>query len=198
MNDFILQLASGSPTPGGGGAAALIGAVGTALCSMVANLTSGKQKYAEYQHDIERILDSTAVSIQTLMSLIQKDADVFEPLSCAYRIPKDNLERDSILQEALKNACTVPLEVMRELIIVTDIIEELSVKGSRLAISDIGVAASACRCSAECAVMNVYINTKLIADRNYTDEINRTAEKLLDDCKNRCDRIYTKITDELR
>ena len=198
MNDFITQLSSGSPVPGGGGASALIGAVSAALCSMVANLTSGKKKYAEYQQDIERILDNTAVSAQTLMSLIQKDADVFEPLSKAYGIPKDDPQRENILQSTLKDACTVPLEILRELVTVTDIIEELAVKGSRLAISDVGVAASACKCAAESAVMNVYINTKLIKDRGYADTANSEADSILTACTTRCDKIYKLITNELR
>ena len=198
MNKFITQLASGSPVPGGGGASALIGAVSAALCSMVANLTSGKKKYAEYQQDIEHILDKTAVSIGSLMSLIQKDADVFEPLSHAYGIPKDDPSREEILQAALKTACTVPLEIMRELTAVTEIIEELAVKGSRLAISDIGVAASACRCAAESAVMNVYINTKLIKDHDYAATANGEADAILTDCISRCDKIYKSITNELR
>ena len=198
MNKFITELSSGSPVPGGGGASALIGSVSAALCSMVANLTSGKKKYAEYQTDIERILDSTAVSVQTLLSLIQKDSDVFEPLSKAYGIPKDDPNRETVLQAALKTACTVPLEILRELLTVTNIIEELSVKGSRLAISDIGVAASACRCAAESAVMNVYINTKLIKDRVCADTANAEADSILAACTERCDKIYTLITNELR
>ena len=198
MNKFITELSSGSPVPGGGGASALIGAVSAALCSMVANLTSGKKKYAEYQVDIERILEKSAVSIQSLMNLIQKDADVFEPLSKAYGIPKDDSNRETVLQAALKEACTVPLEILRELVTLTDIIEELAVKGSRLAISDVGVAASACRCAAESAVMNVFINTKLIKDRDYADTANAEADSILAVCTERCDKIYKLITNELR
>ena len=198
MNKFINELASGSPVPGGGGASALIGAVSAALCSMVANLTSGKKKYAEYQRDIEIILDKTAVSINSLMSLIQKDADVFEPLSRAYGIPKDDPAREEILQAALKTACTVPLEILREVAVCVDIIEELAVKGSQLAISDVGVAASACRCAAESAVMNVYINTKLIKDRDYAETANNEADSILTGCTSRCDKIYKLITNELR
>lgn len=198
MNEFINQLASKSPTPGGGGASALVGAVSAALCSMVANLTSGKQKYAEYQNDIEVILHKTEISITRLLSLIEKDAEVFEPLSKAYGISKDNPERDNILQQALMTACTVPMEILRELLNVANIIEELAVKGSRLAISDVGVAASACKCAAESAVMNVYINTKLIKDIEYTNTINSEADSILNDCSLRCEKIYKLVLNELR
>ena len=90
VNDFIKQLSSSSPVPGGGGASALVGGIGVALCSMVANLTSGKKKYEEYQSEIETVLKRTDLSIQYLLDLVEKDAEVFEPLAQAYGIPKDN------------------------------------------------------------------------------------------------------------
>ena len=143
IDDFIKKLSSKSPIPGGGGASALIGAIGVSLCSMVANLTAGKKKYEEYQSDLEEIIIRTQKSIDKLLTLIQKDAEVFEPLSAAYRIPIGEPNRDEILENALVVACSVPLEILREVANVLDIIEQLSVKGSKLAVSDVGVAASA-------------------------------------------------------
>lgn len=198
INEFIKLLSSKSPVPGGGGASALIGAIGVSLCSMVANITSGKKKYAQYQSDLELIIERTQTSIDKLIGFIKKDAEVFEPLSAAYGIPKEEPGRDDILEKALVTACSVPLEILHEVADVLDIIEQLSVKGSRLAISDIGVAASACRCAMESAVMNVYINTKLMKNREYALETNAAAADILADGIDRCDRIYRKITDELR
>ena len=86
LNDFITTLSSKSPVPGGGGASALIGAVSVALCSMVANLTSGKKKYSEYQNDIEQIIEETNISINNLLILIDKDAEVFKPLSLIVKV----------------------------------------------------------------------------------------------------------------
>lgn len=90
---------------------ALAGAICSALCSMVASLTTGKKKYAQYQQDIERILKETTELTQTMEQLIQKDADAFEPLSRAYGIPKEDPEREKILEEALRTACSAPMDI---------------------------------------------------------------------------------------
>jgi methenyltetrahydrofolate cyclohydrolase len=198
IDDFIKQLSSKSPVPGGGGASAFIGAIGVSLCSMVANLTSGKKKYTEYQSDLEDIILRTQKSIDKLLKLIQKDAEVFEPLSVAYGIPKDEPNRNEIFEDALILACSVPMEILHEVANVLDVIEQLTVKGSKLAISDIGVSASACRCAMESAIMNVYINTKLMKTREYALKINEDAENILSNGTNICNKIYNQITNELR
>ena len=194
---FIADLASKEPVPGGGGASALIGAVGVALCSMVANLTSGRKKYAEYQSDIENIISRASISISNLLSLLEKDAEVFEPLSAAYGISKDDPNRDEILENALVTACSVPMEIIQETAGIIDIIEQLATKGTKLAVSDVGVAASACRAAVEGAIMSVYINTKLMKNRDYAMRLNNEAETVFQDGVNRCNRIYRQITDEL-
>lgn len=198
LSDFLEALSSKAPIPGGGGASALIGAIGISLCSMVANLTSGKQKYAEYQSDIDNILSYASVSIPLLLNLIEKDAEVFEPLTNAYSIPKENPNRNEILEHALVTACSVPMTILKKVANVINIIEQLSTKGSKLALSDVGVAASACRCAMEGAVMNIYINTKLMKNHDYAIQLISEAETILDDGVNRCNTIYQKITNELR
>jgi methenyltetrahydrofolate cyclohydrolase len=198
IRDYISELSSKSPVPGGGSASALIGAVGLSLCSMVANLTSGKKKYAEYQEAIERILVRAGLSIDRLLQLMEDDAAVFEPLSAAYAIPRDNPDRGAILEKALVLASGVPMDILREVAGTLDIVEELAVKGSRLAVSDVGVAAAACRCAMEGAAMNIYINTKLMNDRDFASKMNTEAEGLLADGVSRCDRIYQQISHELR
>ena len=198
INIFIEKLSSKEPTPGGGGASALIGATGVALCSMVANLTSGKKKYEAYQKDIDEIIVRTRVSTKKLLSLIQEDAESFKPLAAAYSIPKDNPDRDRILEQALKTACSVPLKILDEITEILDIIEQLAEKGTKLAVSDVGVAACACQCALEGAVTNVYINTKLMNDKIFADKTNKDAGKLVEDGVNRCKKIYDNILNELR
>lgn len=198
VDDFIRQLSSKAPVPGGGGASALIGAVGVSLCSMVANLTSGKEKYAEYQKDIEAVIRRAKASTDRLINLIAKDAEVFAPLSAAYGIPKDDPQRAAKLEKALLAASAVPLEILTEVSNVLDIIEELTVKGTRIAISDVGVAASACRSAMESAALNVFINTKLMKDRKYAAKMNEKTWKVLIDGIERCNAVYLKIADELR
>lgn len=198
INGFLDELSSQSPTPGGGGASALMGAVSAALCSMVANLTSGKKKYAEYQDDIDKVLEKTKISIGKLLHLIEKDAEVFAPLAEAYRIPKDQPDRDKILEEALIGACSVPMDIIREVSGIAGIIEELQSKGSKMAVSDVGVAASACRSALEGAAMNVYINTKLMKDRECAARINAETTSLLEQSCSRCEKVYLEILNELR
>lgn len=198
IDEFIEQLSSKAPVPGGGGASALVGAIGVALCSMVANLTSGKKKYAQYQTEIDEIIVRTKNSAHRLLELIQKDAEVFEPLSAAYGIPKDAPGREDILENALFEACSVPMEILREVSGVIDILEQLKEKGSKLAVSDVGVAASACKSAMEGAIMNVYINTKLMKDRERALKINQEAKVILEEGAVRCIKIYDQITEELR
>ncbi|MDD3414660.1 MAG: cyclodeaminase/cyclohydrolase family protein [Lachnospiraceae bacterium] len=198
INEFMNELSSKNPVPGGGGASALIGAISAALCGMVSNLTSGKKKYAQYQKDIELFIERAERSQKNLLSMIQKDAEAFEPLALAYGIPKDQADRDEILERALTTACTVPMEILTESAALISMIEELAVKGSKLAISDVGVAAVACRAAMEGSIMNVYINTKLMKNRDYALKLNEQAEGILREGIKLCDEVYLQISEELK
>lgn len=196
IRDFLERLSSKAPVPGGGGAAALMGSISAALVSMVANLTTGKKKYAAYQADIERILEEIPKRIDGLYSYIEKDARAFEPLARAYGIPKEQPDREAILQKALKEAASVPMELAEELYGLIPLLEELSEKGSRLAISDVAVAAAACRAALESAVMNVYINTAMLEDKAFAEEMNRKALDLSREGAARCQAVYERIVEE--
>lgn len=193
LNNFTKELSSGAPVPGGGGASALMGAVSASLCSMVGNLTSGKKKYAEYQADIERIIASAVALNEDMLTLIEKDAEAFEPLAKAYSIPKEEPGRDEILEKALYEAALAPLEIVKKSKEISELISELVVKGSRLAISDVGVAASACEACAKGASMNVYINTKLMKDREVAAKLNEETLALVADVCSACDKAYEEV-----
>lgn len=193
INEFTSQLSSAAPVPGGGGASALMGAVSASLCSMVGNLTSGKKKYAEYQQDIERIIADAVALNEKMLSLIEKDAEAFEPLAKAYSIPKEEPGRDEILEKALYEAAMAPLEIVKCSAEVSALIEELVVKGSRLAISDVGVAASACEACAKGAAMNVYINTKLMKDRECAAKLNAETIALVDEVSEVSKAAYEEV-----
>lgn len=193
LNEFTNQLSSAAPVPGGGGASALMGAVSASLCSMVGNLTSGKKKYAEYQADIERIIADAFKLNEDMLALIEKDAEAFEPLAKAYSIPKEEPGRDEILEKALYEAALAPLEIVKKSKEAAALIEELAVKGSRLAISDVGVAASACEACAKGASMNVYINTKLMKNREAASELNKETLALVDECVKICSAAYAEV-----
>ena len=193
LNEFTIKLSSEAPVPGGGGASALMGAVASSLCSMVGNLTSGKKKYAEYQQDIERIIEEAVKLNNEMLELINKDAEAFEPLAKAYSIPKDEPGRDEVLEKVLYEAAMAPLEIVRKSKGVADLITELTTKGSRLAISDVGVAASACSACVKGAAMNVYINTKLMKNREVADKLNQETVSLVDETVKLCDAAYETV-----
>ena len=197
MEEFIKQLSSSAPVPGGGGACALVGAVGAALCAMVANLTKGKKKYEEYQAEIETVLERTEGSVQRLLKLIEKDALAFAPLAKAYAIPKDDPGREGVMEDALAAACAVPLEIMEEIEGITDVLEILAEKGTRLALSDVGVAAAALRACAEGAALNVYINTKLMKNRSSAAQSNEKAKAITGSVVFKCEKIYLLVREGL-
>ncbi|MCL2815344.1 MAG: cyclodeaminase/cyclohydrolase family protein [Oscillospiraceae bacterium] len=198
LRGFVAGLSSSEPSPGGGGASALIGALGAALCLMAANLTSGKKKYEQFQADIEDIISRASESAQKLTELIGEDAKAFAPLAAAYTLPRDKAEREQILEEALKGACRVPMEILRESARIAEIAEELAQKGSKLVISDVGIAAVSSRAAAQGAAMNVYINTKMMKNRDYAGKLNAEAESVLSGAVSRCEKIREQITNELQ
>ena len=193
MKEFINTLASKEPTPGGGGAAALVGTVAAALCSMVANLTSGKKKYEMYQEDMDRILVYLEEAIWEINSYIEKDADAFGPLAEAYKISKDDPKKAEIMEKALLAAAVVPMELAGKLYDLVPVMEELEEKGNKMALSDVAVAAVACKAAMEGAVMNVYINTKSLTNPLISGGLNKKAMKLVEDGGKRCQDIYDRI-----
>ncbi|NLC68818.1 MAG: cyclodeaminase/cyclohydrolase family protein [Clostridiaceae bacterium] len=200
--EFVDVLASKEPVPGGGGASALVGAIGMALGSMVGNLTLGKKKYADVQEDIKAILDKARILQDELLALVEKDAEVFEPLSRAYGLPRNTEEekkkRDEVMEEALRIACSAPLAIMEKTLEAMKLHEELAQKGSRLAISDVGVGIIFLKSALMGASLNVFINTGMMKDRDYAEEINKKAEAMLDEGKKMADVIYAKVEGEIR
>lgn len=200
--DFIDELASASPVPGGGGASALVGALGAALGAMVANLTSGKKKYADVQQDIERLLAKSEVLIGELSALIDKDAEVFEPLSKAYGLPQNTEEEKELkkktMESALRTACEAPLSIMEKAIEAIELHRELEQKGSRLALSDVGVGVLFCKSALLGASLNIFINTKLMKDRQYAEELNVRTRSMISQGAALADSIYKNVEESLQ
>ncbi len=176
---FVEVLASNAPAPGGGGAAALVGAVGTALGNMVGSLTVGKKKYAAVEEEIIALKAKCDQLQKDLLDLVKKDADGFEPLAKAYGIPKDDPNRDEILEKATIEACAVPMEIMEKCCEALDCIQIFAEKGSRLAVSDAGCGAVCCKAALQSASLNVFINTKSMKTRDLAEEMNRKANEML-------------------
>lgn len=194
---FLELLASKSAVPGGGGAAALVGAVGVALGSMVGNLTLGKKKYADVQEDI-LLLNKKAEALRNKLTiLVSEDARAFEPLSNAYGLPKETPEQQAIkaevMESALDIACAVPMDIMRQICKALDLLVEYAQKGTAIAISDAGVGAACCRAALQGASLNVFINTKSMADREKAEAINQEARAMLDRYVPLADSIFADV-----
>ena len=193
LNEFLEQLASAAPVPGGGGASALAGALGVALGNMVGSLTVGKKKYAAVEDEIRELNGKAAVLREELLRLVEKDAEVFEPLSKAYGIPKDNPDRDRILEEATIVACQVPMKIMELCCESIEAISVFAAKGSRLAVSDAGCGAVCCKAALQSASLNVFINTKSLKNRELAEEMNAKANGMLDKYCAMADEIFAGV-----
>ena len=182
-NEFVEVLASKAPVPGGGGASALVGAIGTALGNMVGSLTVGKKKYADVEEEMYALKAKCDTLQKELLALVEKDAEVFEPLSKAYGMPRnteeEKAEKARVMEIVLKDACSVPMEIMEKCCEAIELIQEFAAKGSTLAISDAGVGAAFCKAALEGASLNVYINTKSMKNREYAEELNAKADAML-------------------
>ena len=201
FTDFLEELASGAPVPGGGGASAACGALAAALASMVANLTTGKKKYAEYEDDIQRILADSAKKMKELTALADEDAKAFEPLAKAYSLPKSTEEelayREEVMKKVLYDASIAPLHIMETVSEVILLIEEVAQKGSVMALSDAGVAAVFAQAALKGASLNVFINTKSMKDRETAAELNTKAHALIADGSARTEAVFSKVMERL-
>ena len=195
--DFIDVLASKAAVPGGGGAAALAGAIGMALGSMVCNLTTGKKKYAQYEETIQEILGKAAKLEEELLSMIDKDAEGFYPLSKAYGLPTSTEEekqyKAETMEKCLKVACEVPMNIVRLCFDSIKLHEELVDKGSKLAISDVGCGVQCLRAAILSAQLNVIINVNSMKDREYAENIEKECNQLVEDGVRICDEVYQKV-----
>ena len=197
VDKFLEALASSAPTPGGGGAAALCGALAIALGNMVGNLTLGKKKYADVQEDILALNARTETLRADFVALIDADAEAFAPLAKAYSIPKDAPERAEVMEAALKRAAEPPLEMMRKCAAALDVIEDYAAKGSALAISDAGCAAAIAIAAMKAAALNVRINTKSMTDRAAADKMNAETDGLLAKYTQIAEEIYENVSGRL-
>ena len=176
---FLSELSSNAPVPGGGGASAAVGAFAAALGMMVTNLTIGKKKYADYEEEVKAVRDRLEGLRDQLIDLVDGDAVAFEPLSKAYSIPKDDPERDTIMENALYEASVVPMGIMETVLAAAKELEILVEKGSKLAVSDVGVGILFAQAAIEGASLNVYINTKSMKDRERAAALDAKADAII-------------------
>ena len=190
---FVEVLASSAPAPGGGGAAALVGAIGTALGNMVGSLTVGKKKYADVEAEIIALKEKCDALQTELLDQVEADDKGFVPLAKAYGIPKDDPNRDAILEEATITACAVPMHIMELCCQALEYVAVFAAKGSRLAVSDAGCAAVCCKAGLQAASLNVFINTKSLKNRTVAEEMNVKANGMLDKYCALADEIFASV-----
>lgn len=202
IQEFLDVLSSKEPVPGGGGASALAGALGNALGQMVSNLTIGKKKYALVEDEIKELAERMKGIQGQFTALADQDAKVFAPLAKCYSLPSGTEEEKAykaeVMEARLLDASLVPMEIMEKASEMLEIMDILADKGSRMAVSDVGVGVQFIRTALLGAVMNVYINTKSMKNREKAEEMNEKAERLIKEGTEAADRIYQKVLEQLR
>lgn len=191
--DFVSALASSAPVPGGGGAAALVGAVGMALGNMVGSLTVGKKRYADVESEIIALKAKCDALQSELLDQVAEDAKGFEPLAKAYGIPKDDPDRERVLEEATVSACQAPMRIMELCCEAIEAVAVFAEKGSRIAVSDAGCGAVILKAALQSASLNVFINTRSLKDRATADGLNAKANAMLDQYCAMADGIYDAV-----
>ncbi|SHI39675.1 Formiminotetrahydrofolate cyclodeaminase [Butyrivibrio fibrisolvens DSM 3071] len=197
-NEFAGKLAAKVSVPGGGGAAALVGALSMALCSMAGNFTTGKKKYAQYEEELQAILKEAEDIRTRLLDLVEEDAKMFEPLSVAYSIPKEDPQRVEKLEKATLDAIAPPLEMMRQIKRVIELLERMKEIGSVIMISDVGCGAALAGAALKSASLNVFINTKSLQDRDKADSFEQEADSILDEYVARAQNVFDDVNAKLR
>ena len=193
VKSFTEVLASKAAVPGGGGASALVGAIGIALGDMVGELTVGKKKYADVEEDVKTLMARAQELRVKLLACVDKDAEAFEPLSRAYGIPKDDPTRDEVMEKCLRDAAAAPLEILDLCCEAIELQREFAAKGSVLAVSDAATGAALCQGAMYGAAVNVKVNTKSMKDREYAEKINAHVDAQLAKYRPLAEKVYQDV-----
>ena len=177
--NFTEALASDAPTPGGGGAAAVMGALGAALGAMAARLSAGRKSCAENADELTRTVERCEALRLRFLNEIEADAAAFLPLAAAYKIPKETPGRQETLRRASLDACSAAMEMLRLCAATAALLARLKDCASPLLLSDVGCSAAACRAALLSASYNVFVNTKPYADDGEAQGLSAAAKALL-------------------
>jgi hypothetical protein len=202
IGEFLKELSSKAPTPGGGGASAGVGAYAMALGIMVTNLTIGKKKYESYEEELKEIRLKLTELEKKLADLVDKDAEAFTPLSLAYKLPSSNDKekefKEQELEKALLVASLVPKEIMETIYEGLGYFETLVKKGSALAVSDVGAGINLAFSALESASLNIFINTSMMKDRKKALELNNLAEDIIENAKKLKVKVYDEVLGKIK
>lgn len=192
--NFTNRLAAREPVPGGGGAAALIGALAAALCSMAGNYSTDKKSAEGHEEELRAAIDKAEELRMRLLTLVDADAEAFAPLAAAWRLPKDEVGK-AALQQATLDACVAPMDMLQSCAELVPPLETIRKYGAKSLQSDVGCAASALAAALECAGMNLLVNTRLLDDGMVMEH---QLFQLLDAAVPRAKSITRGVMDELR
>ena len=201
INEFLDELASNSPAPGGGSVAALSGALGTALSSMVCNLTIGKEKYEDVQDEIKNTLEKSEQVRMQLTELIDKDTEAFNDVMKAFKMPKETEEqkekRKQAIQKGYKTAAKVPLETAKACEKILDIAMVIAEKGNKNSITDAAVSALMAQAGVKSAILNVKINLGSIKDDEFVERISFEIDELQKNADDKTNEIMKIVENSL-
>ena len=192
--NFTNRLAARQPVPGGGGAAALIGALAAALCSMAGNYSTDKKSAEGHEEELRAAIDKAEELRMRLLALVDADAEAFAPLAAAWKLPKDEVGK-AALQQATLDACIAPMDMLQSCAELVPALETIRRYGAKSLQSDVGCAASALAAALECAGMNLLVNTRLLDDGMVMEH---QLFQLLDAAVPRAKSITRGVMDELR
>lgn len=201
VQQFLDDLASKSATPGGGSAAAIMGAMGAALISMVCNLTIGKKNHENVDAEMRQVLAQAEALRARLSDMVRADIEVFDQVMAAYGLPKETDEqkatRSAAIQTALRSATDVPLDCARACAEVVRLSQAVAERGNRNLVSDAGVAVAAGYAALRGAALNVYVNAGALKDREFADARLAELERILDGVGELQNAIYDTVRQRL-
>jgi methenyltetrahydrofolate cyclohydrolase len=201
IEEFLDRLASKDPTPGGGSAAAIMGAMGAALVSMVCNVTFGKKGYDSAEPELREVCAKSEALRRRLTGMVAEDVAAFGELMAAYKMPKDNDEqkaqRSQAIQASLKRATEVPLNCARDCAEVICLSRRAGELGYLGVISDAGVAVSAAYAATRSAALNVYINAPSLKDRAFAERALAELEGIMTSCTAESEAVYALVRGKL-
>ena len=201
LQQFLDTLASSAPTPGGGGAAALMGATGAALLSMVANVSIGKKGLEPIEGELREVLSQSEALRGQLTAMVEDDVAAFDALMATYRLPKDTdaqkAARAAAIQVALRLATEAPMACARAAAAVVRLAQRAAAIGYKQVISDAGVGVLAAQAALRSAALNVYINAPSLKDEVYSKEVVQELEALLAECGQVSEAVYALVKSRL-
>lgn len=202
IENYLEELSSNSPTPGGGNVSALCGALASSLGTMVCNLTIGKKKYADVENELTIVKNKLDLFKQNFLQLAEKDNQAFDKVMFAFKMPKETeeqkTERAKAIEAATIDAAMVPAEVVNAGKQMLPLLETIIAKGNQNSLSDTGVAVSLTKTAVEGAFLNIVINCSSLSNQTIANEILIREEMKYNEVKAKAEFIISNLIKKMR